>query len=81
MSLLSTMSLLFGGISGYRTKINNPIDTPNIISYFCVTSPFFAIKMFNVKKPHMALPAIIMAPIVNGGFFYSGHIIGRECLF
>lgn len=76
MSLIGAASLLFGGISGYRQSMGNPIDTSTKISYFSVSTPFIFLKGVG-KTPQHILASLLFSPIVNGLIICVGHHIGK----
>ena len=79
MSFFSVMSLLFGGIHGYRSN-KNPIEPQQVTTYMFTTTPIFYLKMV-ANKPSTVLSALAFAPIVNGLLIYTGHQVGRVCDF
>ena len=79
MSLFSAMSLLFGGIYGYRSN-KNPIDSEKVATYMYTTTPIFYLR-YVVSKPNSFLPALVIAPIANALLIYTGYQFGRVCDF
>jgi hypothetical protein len=80
MNIIGAISVLFGSINGYRKSVGDPIDKVILTSYMCVTTQLLYIRGV-AHNPAAVLPILLLAPIVNGLYFCTGHHIGKTLDF